>query len=89
MGPAAIRRAYERTLGLARARWTTSTEDDTMQSTLCLDCKHYEGVGYCAAFPDGISEVIFTGQFDHRKPFRGDQGIRFKPRNLASVPADR
>ena len=33
----------------------------------------------CKAFPDGIPEKILTGEHDHTKPFKGDNGIRFEP----------
>ena len=50
-----------------------------MQSTQCLECKHYEGVGSCVAYPDKIPAIIFTGEHDHRKPYPGDNGIQFEP----------
>lgn len=32
----------------------------------------------CEAFPDGIPDAIYTGEHDHRKPYRDDNGIRFE-----------
>ncbi len=32
----------------------------------------------CAAFPDGIPDEIYVDGFDHRKPFDGDNGLRFE-----------
>lgn len=54
----------------------------------CASCKHYRGlkpVGewdtqqVCDAFPDGIPEELLVGDVDHRKPYPGDNGIRFEP----------
>lgn len=51
----------------------------------CLNCRHYIGnlptswEGHiCYAFPDGIPTEILEGDFDHRKPYEGDNGIRFQ-----------
>lgn len=48
-----------------------------MQSTQCLYCKHYHGFTECDAFPD-IPDEIITGEFDHARPYPGDNGIRFE-----------
>ena len=37
-------------------------------------------IPYCDAFPQRIPGEIYTGGFDHRNPFEGDQGIRFEMR---------
>lgn len=55
---------------------------------LCLYCRHIEysyesgrgGPGIsCAAFPDGIPDLIVENEVDHRKPVPGDNGIQFEP----------
>jgi hypothetical protein len=33
----------------------------------------------CKAYPGGIPDAIIEGKVDHRKPFKGDNGIRFEP----------
>jgi len=45
----------------------------------CMTCKHYMGLGGCLAFLDGIPEEIFSGLFDHTKPYKGDGGLRWEP----------
>lgn len=46
----------------------------------CFTCRHFgatpDGTG-CAAFPDGIPELIYTGVHAHRAKFKGDRGIRY------------
>ena len=52
----------------------------------CVNCIQfegsYEGKSNCKAFPEGgsgIPEEIFSGKHDHRKEFKGDNGIRYEP----------
>jgi len=33
----------------------------------------------CAAFPDGIPPEIRLNKHDHKKPYKGDNGIQFEP----------
>lgn len=47
-------------------------------STQCHDCIHYIEEFKCKAFPKGIPREIFTGLHDHKKKFKGDNGIRFQ-----------
>lgn len=45
--------------------------------SLCKFCANLSPVGLsCTAFPDRIPDAILDG-YDHRKPFPGDNGIRF------------
>ena len=44
----------------------------------CLSCKHYVGGRFCLAFPDGIPQAVWVEDHDHRKPFPGDNGIRYE-----------
>jgi hypothetical protein len=32
----------------------------------------------CDAFPKEIPSEILTGRFDHRKPYKGDNGLQWK-----------
>ncbi len=49
---------------------------------ICFGCSHflpYSGAPLkCTAFIEGIPEAILSGEADHRKPYPGDNGIRFK-----------
>ena len=55
----------------------------------CFDCIHRRfgsgwtevgiEVGICTAFPDGVPMDIWANEFDHHKPYPGDDGIRFTP----------
>ena len=50
----------------------------------CRSCSHFrasfeKGRPSCLAFPIGIPEEIWVGDFDHNNPFQGDRGIMFEP----------
>ena len=48
----------------------------------CTKCKHLhrdtKKRGTCDAYPKGIPWQIISNEHDHRMPFKGDKGIRFK-----------
>lgn len=51
-----------------------------MTSPQCITCVHFRiATGTCKAFPKRIPTKIITGEHDHRKPFKGDNGIRWEP----------
>lgn len=53
----------------------------TVGEPLCETCKHLwkDEIGYkCNAFPMGIPDEIFTGEFDHIKPHENDRGIQYE-----------
>lgn len=57
---------------------------------LCWTCKHLNENApgmTCAAFPDGIPEPIILSDADHKKPYKGDNGIQYEPLE-DGAPAD-
>ena len=48
-------------------------------SVQCLACSNLNDIAItCKAFPKGIPEKILSGNYDHTKPFDGDNGIQFR-----------
>jgi hypothetical protein len=47
-------------------------------SSICFNCDRETGIRKCEAFPDEIPLAIWLGYNDHKIPFTGDHGIRFK-----------
>ena len=50
----------------------------------CISCSHFRASfeksrPSCLAFPLGIPDEIWEGNFDHNNSFEGDRGIRFEP----------
>lgn len=46
----------------------------------CLFCIHlYEDGNKCKAFPIQIPDDIWDGDHDHRRLYKGDNGILFEP----------
>jgi hypothetical protein len=52
----------------------------TVVAPQCEYCKNlFKKAGYsCRAFPDGIPKEIIDSTADHRKPFPGDNDIKFE-----------
>ncbi|MCX7999592.1 MAG: hypothetical protein N3A69_11685, partial [Leptospiraceae bacterium] len=58
--------------------------------TICLSCKHFLGKGFgdfrCKAFPHEIPSVFSAlGQL-HDKPYLGDNGFQFEPKEKETEP---
>lgn len=57
---------------------------------LCFECKHFTGKKFnepelrtdyfCMAFPKGIPFEIISGCVGHTRPYKGDNGIRYEPK---------
>lgn len=63
---------------------------------LCVYCKHLRNTigipSKCDAYPEGIPVEIRTEEVDHRKPYKGDNGIQFEVKdgvNLDDLPSRR
>jgi excisionase family DNA binding protein len=55
----------------------------------CFECKYFRGArqGKCEAFPDQIPSEIWSGNIEHNKPFPGDRGISFQPKDTSEFLA--
>lgn len=59
----------------------------------CLRCKHFNEnyerpmgtPSRCEAFPEGIPEAIYSRGEPHTKPWPGDHGIQFEPREEPTI----
>ena len=50
----------------------------------CMNCEYYiesdDMSDCCKAYPKGIPLEIFREEVDHTKPYKGDNGIQYKPK---------
>ena len=58
----------------------------------CRKCRHDKtgvdgqvGKSVCTAFPDGVPLEILLNRHDHRKPYQGDNGLRFEAKHVDSI----
>ncbi len=51
----------------------------------CFECRYFQCAkhGVCDAFPDQIPLEIWSGKVQHNRPFPGDRGIRFQPKEIS------
>ena len=60
----------------SRMKWA---DDDDLEISQCMTCKHNQGEGKCLAFLNGIPIAILENKHDHRLYFyAGDNGIRYE-----------
>jgi len=73
--------------------------DDTLVnlgfiSKICTKCKHFNSgsidfdkniIGTCKAFPNGIPHAIWLGKNNHKKPYRGDNGVQFEEKYTIAI----
>jgi hypothetical protein len=52
----------------------------TFSAPVCMVCRHYRGDRKCSAFKEQeIPDRIWTGDSDHTRAIKGDNGVRFEP----------
>jgi len=47
----------------------------------CMTCVRYDGFRRCRAYPGGIPDAVLFSEHDHRKPYNGDNGVLWSPRD--------
>ncbi|MCX7998614.1 MAG: hypothetical protein N3A69_06635 [Leptospiraceae bacterium] len=52
----------------------------------CFRCKNYIKFKTCKAFPNGIPDEVFFNEVYHTKPYPGDNGIQFEPKEKETEP---
>ncbi|MDD5271089.1 MAG: hypothetical protein PHU14_00090 [Methylovulum sp.] len=54
----------------------------------CRFCEHFLGGQRCKAFPVAIPDDLWSGDNQHRSPYKDDQGIRYAPKQMAMPDAE-
>ena len=68
------------TMTLVRMPGSPRAETVQPVSDQCLSCaNHFDSMWGCSAYPQGIPDAILLAKHDHREPYPGDKGIRYKP----------
>lgn len=56
----------------------------SLKEQKCMSCKHYivdeSYIPTCKAFPERIPREIFADEVEHIKPYTGDNGIQYEPK---------
>ncbi len=62
-------------------------DDPKPRDVSCNSCAHYLGFAKCIAFPKRIPRELLTVEISHDKPYPGDGGYLFTPKEVERMCA--
>lgn len=57
-------------------------EGGDVSKSICIFCQNYTYGATCKAYPSGIPEEILNNTVSHILPYKNDNGIVFKKKNI-------